>query len=70
MDAVGSSPSSVSWVTQAQDRNAVPIVGLLPGSKDAKLAIGVPYFMAVADYLHQLIVWGARCDFCYLWLPL
>lgn len=35
VDAVGSSPSSVSWVTQAQDRNAVPIVGLLPGSKVA-----------------------------------
>lgn len=38
-DAVGTSPSSVSWAlpdklqSQAQDRNGVPIVGLLPGSK-------------------------------------
>jgi hypothetical protein len=40
-DAVGSSPSSVSWAlpdelqSQAQDRSGVPIVGLLPGSKVA-----------------------------------
>jgi hypothetical protein len=32
---------------------SVPVVGLLPGSKDAKLAIGVPYFIAVAEHLHQ-----------------
>ncbi|XP_024382141.1 uncharacterized protein [Physcomitrium patens] len=61
VDAVGCSPSSISWSlsdklqSRAQDRNVVPIVGLLPGSKDAKLAIGVPYFMAVADHLHQLL---------------
>ncbi|KAG0621625.1 hypothetical protein M758_3G035400 [Ceratodon purpureus] len=66
-DAVGSSPSSVSWAlpdklqSQGQDRYGVPIVGLLPGSKDAKLAIGVPYFMAVADHLHQLL--GAQVRF-------
>lgn len=38
-DAVGSSPSSVSWAlpdilqSPAQDRNDFPVVGLLPGSK-------------------------------------
>lgn len=55
---------------QAQDKQPVPIAGLLPGSKDAKLAIGVPYFMAVANHLHQRIAWGARCGFCYHWHPL
>lgn len=41
VDAVGCSPSSISWSlsdklqSRAQDRNVVPIVGLLPGSKVA-----------------------------------
>ncbi|WP_448573839.1 lipid-A-disaccharide synthase [Trichothermofontia sp.] len=30
-----------------------PRIGLLPGSKPAKLAIGVPLCLAIADYLHQ-----------------
>jgi len=31
--AVGSSPSSVTLQSQAHEGNAVPVVGLLPGSK-------------------------------------
>ena len=44
-DAVESSPSSVSWAlpdklrSQAQDRDCVPIVGLLPGSKVASCTL-------------------------------
>jgi lipid-A-disaccharide synthase len=29
------------------------IVGLLPGSKPVKLQVGVPFCLAIADYLHQ-----------------
>jgi hypothetical protein len=43
---------------------SVPVVGLLPGSKDAKLAIGVPYFIAVAEHLHQRIGWRVTCGLC------
>lgn len=32
---------------------STPIVGILPGSKDAKLSIGLPYFMAVAEHIEE-----------------
>ncbi|KAL2630067.1 hypothetical protein R1flu_014753 [Riccia fluitans] len=39
---------------------AVPVVGFLPGSKPSKLALGVPYFMAVANHLHRLTIGRIR----------
>lgn len=32
---------------------ATPIVGILPGSKDVKLSIGLPYFLAVAEQIQE-----------------
>jgi len=60
-DAVATSiPGLPCWPLFSGNQSAavtteepVPVVGLLPGSKDAKLAIGVPYFIAVAEHLHQ-----------------
>lgn len=40
-------PSSASLSSQS------PIIGLLPGSKAAKLTQGVPFFLAIAEYVHS-----------------
>lgn len=32
---------------------SIPIVGILPGSKNVKLSIGLPYFMAVAEHIQE-----------------
>ena len=36
------------------DSDSKKQVLLLPGSKHAKLSVGVPFFLAVAQHLHQM----------------
>ncbi|KAG6556363.1 hypothetical protein Mapa_002306 [Marchantia paleacea] len=56
------SHSSESYTLKEADsmKDSIPVVGFLPGSKASKLALGVPYFMAVANHLHQLMMGRVR----------
>lgn len=47
------STDSASFLARLGWSPETEIVGLLPGSKPAKLRVGVPFCLAIADHLHQ-----------------
>ena len=43
-----------SFDKYSTEENIVELIGLLPGSKPAKLSLGVPLTLAIAQYLHKI----------------
>lgn len=53
MTDIHPSADSASFLARLGWDQDTEIVGLLPGSKPAKLQVGVPFCLAIADHLHQ-----------------
>ncbi|HIK38718.1 MAG: lipid-A-disaccharide synthase [Geminocystis sp.] len=50
-----------STLPLSSNRHSIVRIGLLPGSKSSKLTQGVPFLMAIAEYIWKR--WGGRIDF-------
>lgn len=53
MTDIRASRDTTSCLSQLGWDSETEIVGLLPGSKPAKLQVGVPFCLAIADHLHR-----------------
>ena len=52
-EVVGDLMAEASQEEASKERNQEELIGLLPGSKAAKLTLGVPFCLAIADYIHH-----------------